>query len=51
MEYESSRHARDMFIEWAISKEWLSRAENAPDRRELGEAYHRHYVKAIPEFG
>ena len=51
MEYESSRHARDMLIEWAISKEWLSRTENAPDCTELGEDYNRHYIKAIPEFG
>ena len=51
MEYESSRHARDMLIEWAISKEWLSRTENAHDRTELGEDYNRDYIKAIPEFG
>jgi len=51
MEYESSRHARDMLIEWTISEEWLSISENAPDRTELGEDYNRHDIKAIPEFG
>ena len=44
-----SKHTIDMIRERNIPEEWIWRAINSPDRKEIGADDNTHYFKIVPE--
>lgn len=50
MEFELSKHARDMLQERQIPEEWMWRTLASPEYQEIGADGNIHYIKSIIEY-
>jgi len=51
MDFDPSRHFKDMLEERGIAHDWVKQALDTPDATEDNDDGPRHYLKQIPEFG